>query len=106
MPATLQLMLPFACLDFPDRSTVTVSEIAGKIGVSCRHVLDHIESGALLAVDTRIGATKSNMRVPVDEYRRWVLARLTGPARRTFLAELPPQMLRELAAEIRELLAA
>ena len=99
MPAAAQLQLPFACLDFPGRETVAVWEIAAKLGVSRKHILDHIDAGTIVAVDTKIVSTRSNMRVPVDEYRRWVLVRLTGPARRTFLAELPESVLLEIARE-------
>lgn len=100
MPAALQLLLPFACLDFPGRETVTVWEIAGKLGVTSQHVLDHVDENRLVALDTKLVASRRNLRVPVDEYRRWVLSLLTGPARRQFLAELPQPVLRDIAAEI------
>lgn len=102
MPAPVQLSLPFACLDFPGRDTVAVWEIAAKLGVSRQHVWEHIDSGTLVAVDTKLVSSRGNLRVPVDEYRRWVLARFTGPARRTFIAELPDATLRQIAAEIAE----
>lgn len=101
-----QLSLPFAALDFPSRETVTVWEIAGKLGVTSQHVLDHVDAGKLVALDTKLVASRRNLRVPVDEYRRWVLTLLTGPARREFLAELPPAALREIAAEIAAKLSA
>lgn len=101
-----QLALPFACLDFPDRATVTVNDIAAKLGVSWQHVVEHIDAGKLVALDTALVTSRRNIRVAVDEYRRWVLSLLTAPARRTFLAELPPATLRELRREIDTLLAA
>src|SRR4051812_47449894 len=97
--AALQLQLPFACIDFPGRDTVAVWEIAAKLGVTRQHVLDHIEAGSLVAIDTAI-VGRSNMRVAVDEYRRFVLARLTGPARREFLRELPDTIRHELACAV------
>lgn len=106
MPSSLQLSLPFACLDFPDRAAVGVWEIAAKLRVSRQHILAHIDAGTLVAVDTKIVASRSNMRVPVDEYRRWLIARVTGPALREFIAELPEQTLREIAREIAARLAA
>lgn len=104
--AAQQLALPFACLDFPDRTSVSVQEIAAKLGVTAQHVLDHIDAGKLVALDTAISGTRRNPRVAVDEYRRWVLSLLTAPARRTFLAELPHATLRELQQEIAAILAA
>jgi len=89
MPADLQLSLPFACLDFPDRATVGAREIAAKLRVSRQHILDHIDAGTLVAVDTKIARS-----------------RLTGPARLEFIAELPEQTLREIAREIAARLAA
>lgn len=106
MSAAHQLSLPFACIDFPDRVTVSVAEIATKIGKTERHILDHIEAGRLVALNSALVDSRSSLRVPVDEYRRWVLSLLTAPARRTFLQELPPTTLRELRGEIEALLAA
>lgn len=106
MTSAHQLALPFACIDFPDRSSVSVAEIAAKLGVTQQHVLDHIEAGKLVAADTALVASRRNPRIPVDEYRRWVLSLLTAPARRTFLAELPIATLRDMQREIAALLAA
>ncbi len=100
-----QLALPFACIDFPDRTSVTAAEIAAKLGVTAQHILDHIEAGKLVAIDTTLATSRRNPRVAVDEYRRWVLSLLTAPARRTFLAELPTPTLRELQQEIAALLS-
>lgn len=104
MPAAHQLSLTFACLDFPDRTILTVSEIAAKLDVSVQHVLDHVDEGKLVALDTALVDSRRSLRVTVDEYRRWVLTLLTGPQRRTFLAELTPAQLREIHREAGELL--
>lgn len=101
-----QLSLPFACLDFPGRDTVKVWEIAAKLGYSHQHIFEHIDAGRLVALDSALVLSRRNLRVPVDEYRRWVLSLLTGPARRTFFSELPKPVLREIAAEIAAQLAA
>lgn len=104
--AAHQLALPFACLDFPDRDAVSAREIAAKLGLTRQHILDHIEAGKLVAIDTSLAASRRNPRVAVDEYRRWVLSLLTAPARRTFLSELPKPTLRDLQQEIAAILAA
>jgi len=110
MAAEQQLSLPFACLDFPGRDTVAIWEIAAKIGKTVRHVLDHVDAGKLVALDSALVKSRRSLRVPVDEYRRWVLTLLTGPAQKTISAELPLPVLRELhatlAAEIAARLAA
>lgn len=106
MTTAQQLSLPFACLDFPARDSVRASEIAAKLGITSQHVLDHIEAGKLVAIDTTLVSSRRNPRIAVDEYRRWVLSLLTAPARRTFLAELPHPTLRELQQEISTLLSA
>jgi predicted transcriptional regulator len=106
MTAAQQLALPFACLDFPDRDSVSAREIAAKLGVTRQHILDHIEAGKLVAIDTSLVGTRRNPRVAVDEYRRWVLSLLTAPARRSFLTELPHATLRELQQEIAAILVA
>lgn len=101
MPATTQIELPFACLDFSGRGSVPVWEIAKKIGVTRQHILDHIDAGTLIALDTKLVGKRSNMRVPVDEYRRWVLVRLINlETRRDFIAQLPEPTVRELVKEL------
>lgn len=100
MPAAVQLALPFACLDFPCRDTVKVWEIAAKLGCSCQHIFEHIDAGKLVALDSALVSSRRNLRVPVDEYRRWVLSLLTGPARVDFIRELPATTRRQIAAEI------
>ncbi len=99
MPAHVQLSLAFACLDFPGRDTVGIWEIAGKTGYTVRHVLDHIDAGKLVALDSALAKTRRSLRVPVDEYRRWVLTLLTGEARQIFVRELPDATLREIVRE-------
>jgi hypothetical protein len=103
----VQLQLPFACLDFPGRATVTLAEIAAKLGGTVQHYFHHIDDGSLVALDLRTHrGSRRMLRVPVDEYRRFVLAKLTSTKRPEFLAELPRETLREIAAEIAARLAA
>lgn len=105
MPA-VQLSLPFDCLDFPGRATVTVGEIALKTGYTAAHILGHIDAGRLVAIDSKLVGSRRSLRVPIDEYRRWVFSLLTGPTRADFIAELPDHTLRQIAAAIAARLAA
>jgi hypothetical protein len=98
MPA-VQLSLPFDCLDFSGRDTVTVWEIAAKLGFTAQHVLDHIDDGRLAAINSSLALSRRNLRVPIDEYRRWVLSLLTTQNRTKFLEELPDATLREVVRE-------
>lgn len=105
--AAVQLHLPFACLDFPGRSTVTLAEIAQKLGGTAQHYINLVEDGTITALDlTRHVGSRRMLRIPIEEYQRYVLSRLTRRDRQNFLAELPPETLRELAAEIAARLAA
>lgn len=107
MTAPVQLLLPFACLDFSGRSTVTLGEIAQKLGGTVQHYANLVDDGTLVALDLkRHTGSRRMIRIPVDEYRRFVLAKLTSHERQAFIAELPPETLRELAAAIAARLSA
>jgi len=107
MPTAVQLSLPFACLDFFGRGAVTAGEIADKLGCTPRHIIHLIEDGSIVGLDvTRHLGSKRMLRVPVDEYRRYVIGRLNGAGRSEFIAELPEATLREIAREIAARLAA
>lgn len=104
---TAQIELPFACLDFSGRDTVRLDEIARKLGVSLDTLERLVDDGSLVAVNlARHTGSRRLLRVAVDEYRRFVLTRLTGPARAQFIDALPKETLRELRAEIDARLAA
>lgn len=95
-----QLLLPFASLDFSGREAVTLAEIAAKLGGTSEHYANLVEDGTLVAVDlTRHVGSRRMIRVPIEEYRRFVLSRLTGKRRAEFLDELPTATRRELANE-------
>lgn len=102
-----QLQLPFDCLDFPGRATVTLAEIATKLGGSTQHYSNLIDDGTLTALDlTGHTGSRRMLRVPVDEYRRFVLACLTNREKRAdFIGELPQRTLLEIRAEIDRRLA-
>ena len=107
MSTPVQLAFTFACLDFPGRATVSLAEIAAKLGGTVAHYWNLVDDDQLVALDLkrRVGSRRM-IRVPVDEYRRFVIAKLTSTKRHEFLAELPTETLREIAAEIAARLAA
>ncbi len=102
-----QLCFAFASLDFPGRTTLSLGEIAQRLGVSVDHLLNEVDHGALVGLDLKgAKATLRFVRVPVESYRAYVLARMTGPFRRQFIRDLPRHILKELQAEIQEALSA
>ena len=68
----------FPSLDFPDRTTVTVGEIADKLGYSPKHICNLIEDGSLIDIDgRRKGRAKRSTRVPIESYHAFLLTRLS-----------------------------
>jgi hypothetical protein len=111
MHSERQLEFPYASLDFPEqkRKTVKVSEIAERTGYSANHILNLIDSGAITAMDAKgVGASRKCIRVPIEEYRAWILRSLTGPAstRSEFLDTLPKLVLIALHDEISQRISA
>jgi hypothetical protein len=102
MPAAAQqMLLPFAALDFAGRSTVTLSEIALKLGGTAEHFAHLVDDGTLVAIDlSRHVGSRRMIRIPIEEYRRFVVQRLTGQRRAEFLAELTPATRLALAQEV------
>lgn len=97
-----QLQL-FASLDFPGRSTVMIREMAERLGVSERHLLNEVECGSLVVLDLRAeGSSRRTARVPIECYRNYVAKRLTGPAESTvsFIVALPRAVRRSLILEL------
>lgn len=69
---------PFPALDFPDRSVVTVDEIAKKLQYHRRHIVHLIEDGTLPALNgKRDGKSQMSVRVPIESYRAFVIHRMT-----------------------------
>lgn len=102
MPAE-QLQFPFPSLDFPGRTMLTVSEIAERLGISDRHVLNLAEDGSFPGLDFKgAKATKRALRIPIENYRDFIVSRMTGPQRSAFLRQLPRAALRDLHREIGE----
>jgi len=106
MSRSLQFEFPFASLDFPGRTTLNVDEVALRLGVTAQHVLDLIEEHLLTGIDLKgRDASRRLIKIPIESYRNFVAERVTGPARREFLRALPAATLRELHAELTELIA-
>jgi hypothetical protein len=97
----------FASLDFEGRTVLSADEVAKKLSVTPQHILRLAEEGALTAIDLKGGkATRRLLRIPIESYREFIFWRMTGPRRWGFLRDLPKARLRELLAELEQLLAA
>lgn len=100
---TTQPEFPFASLDFPGRSTLTVAEVAKRTGFCTRHIEGLIDVGSLVALNgANPRASKRALRIVVESYRDWIVRGLTGPAaiRSYFLAHLPEDTKRDLYNEL------
>jgi hypothetical protein len=107
MPAEQLQFAFFASLDFPGRSTLMLWEIAGRIGVTVRHLLNEIESVELIAIDAKgKGVSRRCIRVPIECYRDYILRKLTDRTRTNLLKTLPravrAQLIKELQESLRE----
>lgn len=84
-------------------------EIAEKCGMSIDQVHDLCDDGSLVGIDISSRGNKSTrraLRIPVESYRDFIVARMTGPRRAELLSRLPKHTLRELVRELNELLRA
>lgn len=100
-----QLAFPFPSLDFPGRTTLTAEEIATRLGWEPKHVRQLIAEGELPGIDGKgKGATRASYRVPIENYRDFIAARMTGERRIEMLRHLPKATLRELVQELQEFL--
>lgn len=80
MPALAQPEFPFASLAFPGRTSLYPHEIAERIGCSLDQVYDLADEGALRAIDIASpGAARRELRVPIEAWVEFVLARQTDP---------------------------
>lgn len=70
-----QETFPFPSLDFPDRTEVTVGEVAAKLDVTQDLILEHIDAGNLHAIN--LGAKgRGWWRIPVESYHAFILQRI------------------------------
>jgi CYTH domain-containing protein len=101
MSHSAQIELPFPSLDFSGRAVVMLGEIERKLVVSVDHLANQVTDGSLVALDLKSkGKSRRLIRVPIEEYRRYVMARLTGEGRKEFIAGLPAETLREILKEV------
>lgn len=107
MATPLQLDFPFASLDFPGRTVLYMHEIAERLGCSIDQLYKLADDGVLCAVDIASkGASRRELRVPIEAWRNFILARMTGPMRAHFLRTLPAAVRAELLAELTALATA
>lgn len=93
----------FASLDFPpSRTTLMLWEIAGRLGCTVAHLLNEVDSGNLVGLDIASKDTRRAMRIPVENYRAYVLSKVTGPVdfKMQFLRDLPAASRRQLIEEL------
>ena len=85
-----QLQFSFPSLDFPGRSVLKVDEVAEKLGCTARHVLNLIEEGKLRCLNAGAGSLRAYYRIPIEDYRDYVVSCMTVPiAKERQLRELP-----------------
>jgi hypothetical protein len=107
MPVAVAVAVPFPSLDFPGRVTLTSEEIANRLGWDVKHIRDLINEGIIPGVDGRgKNATRGTYQVPIESYRDFITARMTGPRRIELLRNLPKATLREIVRELNEFLKA
>lgn len=94
--APLQLEFPFYSLDFVDRATLSVCEVAEKLGCSQRHVHDLIDEGAIGCINLSPGGQRTFRRIPVESYRDFILRNFSGELRAKFLRTLPLAVIDEI----------
>lgn len=105
MSRPIQLEFPYASLDFPHRATLTAAEIAEKLGCTKRHIENQIEAGQIGDLNLASKDTSRRFsRVPIEEYRNFIIRRMSGEGRILFLAALPKSTLQELQNEITALM--
>ncbi len=101
---TRQLSFPFYSLDFPERWTLKVGEVAERLGVSEQHILNLIDEGEFGSLNLAPGRTRKLVRIPVEAYRDFVLRAYSGDLRAKFLRALPRAALVAIHHDILQIL--
>ncbi len=81
-----------------------LGEIAGRVGCTGQHLLNEVDSGALVVLDLKgQKANRRTVRVPIECYRAWVIKKLTGDVdiKMQFLRDLPAATRSELIAALK-----
>jgi excisionase family DNA binding protein len=93
--ATQQLELPFSLLDVQGRMTLSVQEVAERLGCTPRHVCELIGSQTICAINIGKGKSRTAARIPVEAFRDFVIRSLTCPWDQSPLRTLPmPALIR------------
>jgi excisionase family DNA binding protein len=100
-----QLELPYALLDVQGRTTLTVREVAQRLGCTPQHICELISSQMIGAINIGTGKRRMAARIPVECFRDFVIRSMTCPWERSPLRTLPLQALinhhRELGIYLR-----
>ena len=78
-------------------------EIATRLGVTVRHLLNQVDEGSLVVLDLKASTSSRRCaRVPIESYRAYIAQKLTGPVevRAAFIRTLPPTEKRALIREL------
>src|SRR4051812_37896536 len=91
----------FPSLDFTGRAVLYMHEIAARLGCSVDLVYDLADDGSLSTINLASkGAQRRELRVPIEAWHRFVLERMDGPMRASFLRSLPQRTREQLRAEL------
>lgn len=101
-----QLEFPFYSLDFPERFTLKVGEVAERLGVSEQHVLNLIDEGEFGSLNLAPNRARKLVRIPLEAYRDFILRAYSGDVRKRFLRSLPREALQALQHDILQILNA
>lgn len=99
-PRQMELILPELC--FPGQNTITANDIVNLLGVTLRHVIDHLHDpdSPLIAIDTGRKENRGNYRIPVTSYYAWLNSCLTGQPAENPILQLKTQVLINLFRNI------
>ena len=70
----------FASLDFPGRTTLYVHEVARRLGIAEKHVLNLCDDGSLAMLNIASkGVKRRALRIPIESYRSFICERVSVP---------------------------
>jgi hypothetical protein len=83
--------------------------VAQRLGVVVQHIIDLIDEGKICGLDLAGAGNKTSKRchrIPIESYRDFIIAAMTGPARAAYLGGLPKTTLIQLRDELSQLITA